>query len=55
MSKNCLARFAENLIFNESIAAKPNRREFYARYKFDPPFFLVLSPTMRCNLNCYGG
>ncbi len=54
LSKNCLAKFAESLIFNECIAARPKRREFYARHKFQPPFFLVLSPTMRCNLNCYG-
>ena len=54
LSKNCLAGFAENLIFNEFIAAKPNRKEFFARYGFPPPFFLVLSPTMRCNLSCYG-
>ncbi len=54
LSKNCLAKLAENLIFNEFIAAKPTRKEFYARYKFHPPFFLVLSPTMRCNLNCFG-
>ncbi len=54
LSKNCLAKFTENLIFNEFIAAKTNREEFYARYRFHPPYFLVLSPTMRCNLNCYG-
>lgn len=54
MSKNCLEKVGENLLFNEFIAAKPKRREFYARYKFHPPFFLVLSPTMRCNLSCYG-
>jgi len=53
-SKNCLAKFAENLIVNEFIAANPKREEFRSRYGFDPPFFMVLSPTMRCNLNCYG-
>jgi len=53
-SKSCLAKFAENLIVNEFITANPKRDEFYARYDFYPPFLLVLSPTMRCNLNCYG-
>jgi len=53
-SKKCLAKFAENLIVNEFIAANPKREEFRSRYGFDPPFFLVLSPTMRCNLACYG-
>ncbi len=54
VSKNCLAKFAENLIYNEFIAARSTRKEFYACHRFHPPFFLVLSPTMRCNLNCYG-
>ena len=53
-SKSCLTKFAENLIVNEFIAATPKREEFRSRYGFDPPFFLVLSPTMRCNLTCYG-
>ncbi len=53
-SKNCLNKFAENLIVNELVAAAPKREEFKNRYGFDPPFLLVLSPTMRCNLRCYG-
>lgn len=53
-SKKCIEKFAENLIVNEFLAAKPKREEFRARYGFHPPFFIVVSPTMRCNLNCYG-
>jgi MoaA/NifB/PqqE/SkfB family radical SAM enzyme len=53
-SRNCRAKFAENLIVNEFIIADPKRDEFCARYGFYPPFLLVVSPTMRCNLNCYG-
>lgn len=53
-SKKCVEKLAKNLIVNEFIAAKPKREEFRARYGFYPPFFLVISPTMRCNLNCYG-
>lgn len=53
-SKKCVEKFAENLIVNEFLAAKPKRKEFRDRYGFDPPFFIVISPTMRCNLNCYG-
>jgi hypothetical protein len=49
-----LAKFAENLIVNEFITADPRREEFHSRYGFYPPFLLVLSPTMRCNLNCFG-
>lgn len=53
-SKKCVEKFAENLIVNEFLAAKPKREEFRARYGFYPPFFIVISPTMRCNLSCYG-
>jgi MoaA/NifB/PqqE/SkfB family radical SAM enzyme len=38
------------LLFKEE-----NRRlEFKARNGFPPPIVLVVSPTMRCNLRCYG-
>jgi MoaA/NifB/PqqE/SkfB family radical SAM enzyme len=53
-SKPCLDKLARNLIVNEFIAAAPQREEFHSRFGFDPPFFIVLSPTMRCNLACYG-
>jgi MoaA/NifB/PqqE/SkfB family radical SAM enzyme len=53
-SNSCLAKFAENLIVNEFITADSKREEFYSRYGFYPPFLLVISPTMRCNLNCDG-
>jgi len=53
-SKSCLAKFAENLMVNEFIGANPKRDDFHARYGFYPPFFLVLSPSMSCNLHCYG-
>lgn len=53
-SGNCRAKFAENLIVNEFITADPKRDHFFSRHGFYPPFLLVMSPTMRCNLNCYG-
>jgi MoaA/NifB/PqqE/SkfB family radical SAM enzyme len=53
-SKNCLDKFAENLIVREFIGAGSQREEFVSRYGFEPPFLLVLSPTMRCNLKCFG-
>jgi MoaA/NifB/PqqE/SkfB family radical SAM enzyme len=53
-SKPCLDKLARNLIVNEFIAAAPQREKFQARFGFEPPFFIVLSPTMRCNLACYG-
>jgi MoaA/NifB/PqqE/SkfB family radical SAM enzyme len=53
-SKACVDKFAENLIVNEFVTATSKREIFKSRYGFHPPFFLVISPTMRCNLNCYG-
>jgi MoaA/NifB/PqqE/SkfB family radical SAM enzyme len=53
-SKPCLDKLARNLIVNEFIAASSQREKFHTRFGFDPPFFIVLSPTMRCNLACYG-
>jgi sulfatase maturation enzyme AslB (radical SAM superfamily) len=53
-SDSCRAKFGENLIVNEFITASPKRDKFYSQYGFYPPFLLVISPTMRCNLNCYG-
>jgi MoaA/NifB/PqqE/SkfB family radical SAM enzyme len=53
-SKACFQKFAQNLIINEFLLAGPRREAFHRRYGFDPPFLLVISPTMRCNLSCYG-
>ncbi|HSR10578.1 MAG TPA: hypothetical protein VLS90_03975, partial [Thermodesulfobacteriota bacterium] len=53
-SRNCVSKFAENLIVNELVTAAPRRERFASRFGFDPPFLLVISPTMRCNLSCYG-
>lgn len=53
-SRHCLAKFAENLIVHEFIAADPKREEFRSRHWFYPPFLMVISPSMRCNMSCYG-
>ena len=43
-----------NLIVKEGLIA-PNRRHRIAKEEgFYPPSLLVVSPTMRCNLKCYG-
>ncbi len=53
-SRDCFNKFAENLIVNEFLLAGPRREQFLSRYGIEPPFLLVISPTMRCNLDCYG-
>ncbi len=36
------------------LRGEDRRLQFKARNGFPPPIVLVVSPTMRCNLNCYG-
>jgi MoaA/NifB/PqqE/SkfB family radical SAM enzyme len=49
--KNILVRdLFVNAIFKESSQS----REYADKTGFTPPWFLLLSPTMRCNLNCLG-
>jgi MoaA/NifB/PqqE/SkfB family radical SAM enzyme len=47
-------KFLRNLIVKEGLIA-PNRRHRIEKAEgFYPPSLLVVSPTMRCNLKCYG-
>ena len=43
-----------NLINNAMIQGQPKRMAFAKKYGFNSPNVLVLSPTMKCNLKCYG-
>jgi MoaA/NifB/PqqE/SkfB family radical SAM enzyme len=43
-----------NLFTNAAFRGYGIRREILAREGITPPSFLVISPTMRCNLRCYG-
>ena len=43
-----------NLINNAMIQGQPRRLAFTKKYGFNPPNILVISPTMKCNLKCYG-
>lgn len=45
-----ILNFVANLLFK----GEPRRRRFKEEMGFDPPVLMVISPTMRCNLNCYG-
>ena len=47
-------RILRNLIVKEGLIA-PNKRHRIAKKEgFYPPSLIVVSPTMRCNLKCYG-
>ena len=48
--KALIKTFFVNAVFKEASQS----REYADKEGFLPPWFLVLSPTMRCNLNCIG-
>lgn len=47
-------RFLRNLIVKEGLIAPNKRHRIAKKDGFYPPSLLVVSPTMRCNLKCYG-
>jgi len=53
-NKKCVSKLVENFLINNILVGSGIRQEIEAREGVRPPFFLVLSPTMRCNLNCAG-
>ena len=53
-SEQCRQKAAVNFFYNYLVIGYFLRREFAGKYGFRPPYLLVISPTMRCNLNCYG-
>jgi MoaA/NifB/PqqE/SkfB family radical SAM enzyme len=49
----CRKKALENFVVG-AIKGKLERDAYYARTGFQPPYLLVVSPTMRCNLRCTG-
>ncbi len=47
-------KIVECLVVNECIAGQRERRAMSKQLGFEVPALLVISPTMRCPLNCYG-
>lgn len=54
LSPHCLKSVSKTLFINGLLRSAPIRREFAAKQGFHPPFTLLISPTMRCNLKCKG-
>ncbi len=54
MSPRVREKVVMNLINNAMIQGQPRRLAFTKKYGFNPPNFLAISPTMRCNLRCFG-
>lgn len=53
-SPACRDRAVRNMVINSSLRGPRLRHQFEQRTGIEPPFLLVISPTMRCNLRCYG-
>ncbi|MGM0365430.1 MAG: radical SAM protein [Actinomycetota bacterium] len=54
MSPSVRDKVVMNLINNAMIQGQPKRKAFSEKYGINPPNHLVISPTMKCNLKCYG-
>jgi MoaA/NifB/PqqE/SkfB family radical SAM enzyme len=50
----CRAKLIENLILNEMVRGQAQRNWITEQLGYEIPLALVVSPTMRCPLRCYG-
>ncbi|MCX6090563.1 MAG: radical SAM protein [Candidatus Atribacteria bacterium] len=51
---NVRQKLIENLIVKSILLGVPKRQKLEKELGCQVPFFFVVSPSMRCNLNCYG-
>ena len=54
LSPHCLKSVARALFVNGLLRSSAIREDFAEKHGFDPPFTLLISPTMQCNLKCVG-
>ncbi|MGC8603018.1 MAG: radical SAM protein [Desulfomonilaceae bacterium] len=54
LSPHCLKTVARNLFINGLLKSSSLREEFATKHGFSPPFTILISPTMQCNLQCRG-
>ncbi len=54
LSKNVKKGILDNFISNFLLLSGKRRENFIKKNGFYPPLFYVISPTMHCNLKCYG-
>jgi hypothetical protein len=50
LSPHCLKTVARNLFINGLLRSANIREEFTKKHGFEPPFTILMSPTMQCNL-----
>ncbi|MBM3211241.1 radical SAM protein, partial [Candidatus Poribacteria bacterium] len=51
---NVRKKILENWIINSFLLGTNKRDDYTRKFGFHPPSFFVISPTMKCNLKCYG-
>jgi len=54
LSPNTQKKLAFNAFFNALNTGEEKREEYKATYGEYPPFFILMSPSMACDLKCYG-
>lgn len=54
LNPKCKKILVKTLFVNAIFKESSQSREYAEKAGFTPPWFLLLSPTMRCNLNCLG-
>lgn len=54
LAKGVKKGILDNFISNFLLLSSDRRKEFIEKNGFYPPLFYVISPTMHCNLKCYG-
>ena len=54
LSKNTQRRLAFNAFFNAINLGEEKREEYRQKHGEFPPFFVLMSPSMACDLRCYG-
>ena len=54
LSPNCRDKLIHNLFINAFLTGIDKRKKFIEKEGFQAPQFIVISPTMRCNLKCPG-
>ena len=51
---NVRKKIVENWVVKSLLLGTNKREEYTRKYGLHPPAFFVISPSMRCNLKCYG-
>lgn len=54
LSPHCLKSVARTLFINGLLKSSAVRSRFTEKHGFSPPFTILISPTMQCNLKCRG-